>query len=363
MVIELATGAPPWGAAAFAGDPFCALYAIGAGDAVPPTPPALAASPAAADFLACCLRRDPAERWTAHQLLAHPFVAAAAPPMAMAAKEAVPVSPVSVLVTSAASWASSSSHTGDVDATAAAAALGFSSPHRGWGLEALRPAIDIPDLALSFGASGSWPDDGGDPWIVVRSPTTTPSSAASSIPSAPTSPTASSPLQPTSESSDQPSFPSTSTSSSNSHSRMPSPALPGVDAHAVDLFKPAVLPVRTAVATAEPLLANAYYAKADCTDLQTAKRPCMALAARLLGQLLAYPSPNAPRLLMHLQQPPPHTDTQVKIYNAANGRMPAPSGGSSNSESSCSGALATMRRSTALDELQPLDEDSGSCQE
>ncbi|CAN6445568.1 unnamed protein product [Victoria cruziana] len=69
-VVEMATGRPPW--AGDVADPVSALYRIGCTDAVPEMPQNL--SDEGQDFLGRCFCRDPSERWTAEQLLQHPFV-------------------------------------------------------------------------------------------------------------------------------------------------------------------------------------------------------------------------------------------------------------------------------------------------
>ncbi|KAJ4981210.1 hypothetical protein NE237_032047 [Protea cynaroides] len=68
-VIEMATGRPPWPDVA---DPVSALHRIAFSSDVPDFPGLL--SEEAKDFLSKCLRRNPKERWTADQLLKHPFL-------------------------------------------------------------------------------------------------------------------------------------------------------------------------------------------------------------------------------------------------------------------------------------------------
>ncbi|KAG9447586.1 hypothetical protein H6P81_013714 [Aristolochia fimbriata] len=68
-VVEMATGRAPWPNVL---DPISALYRIAYSADVPQFPPCL--SDQATDFLDKCLRRNPDERWTADQLLKHPFV-------------------------------------------------------------------------------------------------------------------------------------------------------------------------------------------------------------------------------------------------------------------------------------------------
>ena len=71
-VIEMATGRAPWSDMGD-DDVLAAVHRIGYTDAVPEVPFWLSAD--AEDFLACCFARDAADRWTAAQLLEHPFVA------------------------------------------------------------------------------------------------------------------------------------------------------------------------------------------------------------------------------------------------------------------------------------------------
>ncbi|XP_038887174.1 mitogen-activated protein kinase kinase kinase 18 [Benincasa hispida] len=68
-LIEMVTGAPPW---PIPGDPVSVLYRIGYSGESPEIPSFL--SEKAKDFLSKCLRRDATERWSANQLLEHPFL-------------------------------------------------------------------------------------------------------------------------------------------------------------------------------------------------------------------------------------------------------------------------------------------------
>ncbi|XP_044466714.1 mitogen-activated protein kinase kinase kinase 18-like [Mangifera indica] len=68
-VIEMASGGVPWPDAT---DPVSVLYRIAYSCELPEFPGFL--SNQAKDFLSKCLRRDPKERWTATQLLKHPFL-------------------------------------------------------------------------------------------------------------------------------------------------------------------------------------------------------------------------------------------------------------------------------------------------
>ncbi|XP_028797202.1 mitogen-activated protein kinase kinase kinase 18-like [Neltuma alba] len=68
-VIEMATGDSPWPNMS---DPFSVLHRIAYAGETPEIPGSLPEE--AKDFLDKCLRRNPTERWTATQLLKHPFV-------------------------------------------------------------------------------------------------------------------------------------------------------------------------------------------------------------------------------------------------------------------------------------------------
>ncbi|KQK05074.2 hypothetical protein BRADI_2g17830v3, partial [Brachypodium distachyon] len=77
IIIEMATGRAPWAdmdAGCGAADVISAVRRIGYTDAVPEAPERM--SPDAKDFLDKCLRRSAGERWTAAQLLEHPFLLA-----------------------------------------------------------------------------------------------------------------------------------------------------------------------------------------------------------------------------------------------------------------------------------------------
>lgn len=68
-VIEMATGSSPW---PNVGDPVTVLYRIAFSGESPELPSSL--SERAKDFLEKCLERNPKQRWTASQLLKHPFL-------------------------------------------------------------------------------------------------------------------------------------------------------------------------------------------------------------------------------------------------------------------------------------------------
>ncbi|KAL1216987.1 Mitogen-activated protein kinase kinase kinase 17 [Cardamine amara subsp. amara] len=69
-VIEMATGSPPWTEARE--DPVSVLYRVGYCGETPELPCLLTEE--AKDFLEKCLKREAKERWTATQLLNHPFL-------------------------------------------------------------------------------------------------------------------------------------------------------------------------------------------------------------------------------------------------------------------------------------------------
>ncbi|CAN6345992.1 unnamed protein product [Urochloa humidicola] len=73
-VIEMATGRAPWADLGL-DDVVALVRLVGYTDAVPEPPAWMSAE--AKDFLDKCLRRDAGERWTAAQLLEHPFLASA----------------------------------------------------------------------------------------------------------------------------------------------------------------------------------------------------------------------------------------------------------------------------------------------
>ena len=68
-VIEMATGRAPW---ADVFDPISVLYRVGFSDELPEIPSFV--SKEGVDFLGKCLKRDPLERWSASELLNHPFL-------------------------------------------------------------------------------------------------------------------------------------------------------------------------------------------------------------------------------------------------------------------------------------------------
>ncbi|RWW58784.1 hypothetical protein BHE74_00034321 [Ensete ventricosum] len=93
-VVEMASGLPPWPDVDV---PAAALHRIGFTSDVPKCPGWL--SEEAKDFLDKCWRRDARERWTADQLLQHPFLAKQSPPnrFTESSSSQVKVSPRSTL--------------------------------------------------------------------------------------------------------------------------------------------------------------------------------------------------------------------------------------------------------------------------
>ena len=73
-VVEMATGKAPWNGTG--GDALAAMHMIGYTDAVPEVPQCLSAE--AKDFLGMCFARHASDRFTAAQLLEHPFLASSA---------------------------------------------------------------------------------------------------------------------------------------------------------------------------------------------------------------------------------------------------------------------------------------------
>uniref|UniRef100_A0ACD5T7U2 Uncharacterized protein n=1 Tax=Avena sativa TaxID=4498 RepID=A0ACD5T7U2_AVESA len=101
-VVEMATGRAPW--SGMDGDALSALDRIGYTNAAPEVPEWL--STEAKDFLVGCFTRRPSDRWTAAQLLEHPFLASAVEDAKLESVEGKWVSPKSTL--DAAFWESES---------------------------------------------------------------------------------------------------------------------------------------------------------------------------------------------------------------------------------------------------------------
>lgn len=71
LIVELASGANPWGNNAFS-NPLQAYSVIGRSDRTPPVPDSLPES--ARSFVSLCLNRDPSQRPWCSNLMQHPFV-------------------------------------------------------------------------------------------------------------------------------------------------------------------------------------------------------------------------------------------------------------------------------------------------
>ncbi|TVU20396.1 hypothetical protein EJB05_36603, partial [Eragrostis curvula] len=141
-VLEMATGRAPW--SGVVDDVLAAVRLIGYTDAVPEAPEWMSAE--GKDFLGKCLCRDARERWTAEQLLEHPFLA-----LAVKAEDVVKakwVSPKSTL--DAALWESDADDEDDDD----------DLPES--------PADRIRALAGNCSALPDWESD-DDGWIEVCS--------------------------------------------------------------------------------------------------------------------------------------------------------------------------------------------------
>ncbi|KAI4341023.1 hypothetical protein MLD38_025799 [Melastoma candidum] len=91
-VVEMASGNFPWPGVC---DPLSAIHKIVYSGETPEIPSLLSAQ--AKDFLEKCLRRNPKERWTASQLLDHPFLGQVSHGLVSKQAEEFPFSPTSVM--------------------------------------------------------------------------------------------------------------------------------------------------------------------------------------------------------------------------------------------------------------------------
>ncbi|GLJ08678.1 hypothetical protein SUGI_0093510 [Cryptomeria japonica] len=160
-VVEMATGRPPW---TNASNPLAALYLIGCSDELPELPNCL--SPQGQDFLDKCFRRDPKQRWTAAQLLEHPFLSQ------IEAKRAS-LSPTSTLNFGSPDWDSSASSSSVpiLSLPIARACAKAEGEEREEFVK--RPSISAKNRLAALAATGERPDwcaspQSGD-WIMVRS--------------------------------------------------------------------------------------------------------------------------------------------------------------------------------------------------
>ncbi|XP_057864624.2 mitogen-activated protein kinase kinase kinase 17-like [Cryptomeria japonica] len=166
-VVEMATGRPPW---TNASNPLAAFYLIGCTDELPELPACL--SPEGRDFLDKCFRRDPKQRWTAAQLLEHPFLSQIDCCSGTGAKRA-PLSPTSTLNFGSPDWDSSAS-----SSSVPILSLPIARPSAEAEAEeekefVKRPSISAKNRLAVLAARGERPDwcaspQSGD-WIMVRS--------------------------------------------------------------------------------------------------------------------------------------------------------------------------------------------------
>lgn len=144
-VIEMATGCHPWPEMK---DPASALYRIAFSGDVPECPRWF--SDEAEDFVARCLMRDPRERWTAAELLQHPFFSSVTENCVE--NRGLERSPTSV--TDQGFW--DALEASDSDSSPNPTEIGFSSES---------PASRIRDL-IGDASPASFPDEGD--WLTVR---------------------------------------------------------------------------------------------------------------------------------------------------------------------------------------------------
>ncbi|GLJ08683.1 hypothetical protein SUGI_0093580 [Cryptomeria japonica] len=166
-VVEMATGRPPW---TNASNPLAALYLIGCTHELPELPACL--SPQGRDFLDKCLCRDPKQRWSAAQLLEHPFLSEIDCCSETGAKRA-PLSPTSTLNFGSPDWDSSAS-----SSNAPILSLPFTRACAKAEAEeekefVKRPSFSAKGRLAALAASGERPRWCASPlseqWIVVRS--------------------------------------------------------------------------------------------------------------------------------------------------------------------------------------------------
>ncbi|GLJ08677.1 hypothetical protein SUGI_0093490 [Cryptomeria japonica] len=166
-VVEMATGRPPW---TNASNPLAALYLIGCTDELPQLPACL--SPQGRDFLDKCFRRDPKQRWSAAQLLEHPFLSQIDCCSVTEAKRA-PLSPTSTLNFGSPDWDSYAS-----SSSVSILSLPIARPCAKAEAEeekefVQRPSFSAKNRLAALAASGERPDWCANPqseqWIMVRS--------------------------------------------------------------------------------------------------------------------------------------------------------------------------------------------------
>ncbi|XP_057864627.2 mitogen-activated protein kinase kinase kinase 5-like [Cryptomeria japonica] len=165
-VVEMATGRSPW---TNASNPLAALYLIGCSDELPELPACL--SPQGRDFLDKCFRRDPKQRWTAAQLLEHPFLSQIDCCSVTEAKRA-PLSPTSTLNFGSPDWDSASSSSVPILSLAIARLIAKAEAEEE--KESVkRPSFSAKNRLAALAACGERPDWCASPqseqWITVRS--------------------------------------------------------------------------------------------------------------------------------------------------------------------------------------------------
>ncbi|XP_022866043.1 mitogen-activated protein kinase kinase kinase 18-like [Olea europaea var. sylvestris] len=143
-IIEMATGGSPWPNLSH---PSSLLFRIALSEELPEFPAFL--SDKAKDFLSKCLRRDPKQRWTAEQLVKHPFLEELS--NAKELTDDTACSPTSILdqgIWSFIDESETSYHRSQTDGT-------LNSPNR-----------RLKQLSMSSGLMAHWNTE--DSWITVR---------------------------------------------------------------------------------------------------------------------------------------------------------------------------------------------------
>ncbi|GLJ08682.1 hypothetical protein SUGI_0093570 [Cryptomeria japonica] len=166
-VVEMATGRPPW---TNASNPLAALYLIGCSDELPELPACL--SHQGRDFLEKCFRRDPKQRWSAAQLLEHPFLSQIDCCSETEVKGA-PLSPTSTLNFGSPDWDSSASSS-SVPILSRPIAMTCAKAEAEEEKESVqRPSFSAKGRLATLAAGSKRPDwcasPSSDHWIVVRS--------------------------------------------------------------------------------------------------------------------------------------------------------------------------------------------------
>ncbi|KAL0740649.1 hypothetical protein Bca4012_082162 [Brassica carinata] len=160
-VIEMATGSPPWTEARE--DPVSVLYRVGYSGETPELPYSLTEE--AKDFLKMCFEKEAKERWTATQLLSHPFLITKPDTEPVLVSGLVSSSPTSV--TDQTFWRSLEEEVGEEEEEEAAELQDESRDLDRLNLWASH-SERIGRLRCAGGLDGPrWDVEGGD-WITVR---------------------------------------------------------------------------------------------------------------------------------------------------------------------------------------------------